>query len=124
MNMSNITFEVPRLCTLVFKKCSEKIHLRLDIVIRARSVLVGIMLAQCRRRWPGITSALSQCIVLSGASGVGLESVTRITVQQSENTVQSPHAVSMSGQRRRLWVNIETALCECHVFAQSIQQTQ
>ena len=30
--------------------------------------------------------------------------------------------VSMSGQRRRLWVNIETALGECHVFVQSIQQ--
>ena len=34
------------------------------------------------------------------------------------------NAVSMSGQRRRLWFNIETALDECHVFVQSIQQTQ
>ena len=41
-----------------------------------------------------------------------------------KNTVQSPKAVSMTGQRRRLWVNIETALGECHVFARSIQQTQ
>ena len=48
-----------------------------------------------------------------------MECVTRI-VQQSENTVQSPNAVSMTGQRRRLWVNIETALSECHVFDQSI----
>ena len=32
---------------------------------------------------------------------------------QSENSVQSPIAVSMSGQRRRLWVNNETALGEC-----------
>ena len=31
--------------------------------------------------------------------------------------------VSMTGQRRRLWVNIETALVECHRFVQSIQQT-
>ena len=38
-------------------------------------------------------------------------------MQQSENTVQSPNAVSM------LWGNIETTLVECHVFAQSIQQT-
>ena len=30
-------------------------------------------------------------------------------MQQSENLVQSPNAVSMVGQRRRLWVNIETA---------------
>ena len=35
MNMSSITFEVPRFNTFVFKKCSEKIHLRLNIVIRA-----------------------------------------------------------------------------------------
>ena len=47
---------------------------------------------------------------------------TRI-MQQSENWVQSPDAVSMTGQRRRLWVNIETALGECHVFAQSILYT-
>ena len=43
------------------------------------------------------------------------------------NTGQSPNFVSMLGQRRRLLVNIETALGECHVFvdvAQSIQQTQ
>ena len=41
-------------------------------------------------------------------------------MQQSENTVQSPNAVPMTSQRRSLWVNIETALVECHLFAQSI----
>ena len=76
-------------------------------------------LAQCRRWWPCITSALGQCIVLSCASGAGMESVTRITMQQSENTVQSPDDVSMSGQRRRQWVNIETALGECQVLVRS-----
>ena len=35
-------------------------------------VLVGIMLAQRRRRLPSITSALGQCIVLSGVSGAGM----------------------------------------------------
>ena len=76
------------------------------------------MLAQCRRRWPSITSALGQCIILPGVFGAGMEKVTRITImQRSENKVQSPNAVSMSGQRRRLWVNIETALGDCHVFA-------
>ena len=40
-------------------------------------------------------------------------------MQQTENTVQSP-----TGQRRRLWVNIETTLVECHVFVQSIQHTR
>ena len=50
------------------------------------------MLAQRRRR---IISALGQCIVLSGVSGAGIESVTRIVqrMQQSEDTVQSPKAV-------------------------------
>ena len=46
-----------------------------------------------------------------------MESVTHIVtpMQESENTVQSPiDAVSMSGQRRRLWVDIETVLGECH----------
>ena len=54
------------------------------------------------------------------------ESITSIVtpMQQSEHTVISPNAVSIPGQPRRLWVNIETALGECHVFAQSIQQTQ
>ena len=72
MNMLNITFKIPKLSTFVFKKCSEKIHSRLNIVIRAQRVLVGIMLAQRRRRWPIITSALGQCIVLSGVSGAGM----------------------------------------------------
>ena len=79
------------------------------------------MLAQRSRWWLSIrpTSTLGLSIVLSGVSGAGMESVTRITMQQLENTVQAPNAVLMSGQHRRLWVNIETALCECHVFAQS-----
>ena len=50
-------------------------------------------------------------------SGAGMESVIRITMQQSESTVQSPNVVSMSGQRRRLSVNIETALGEGKVYA-------
>ena len=58
--------------------------------------MVGIMLAQRRRWWPSITLALGQCIVVSGVSGAGIESVTRITLQHTENIVQSPNAVSMS----------------------------
>ena len=74
-------------------------------------VLVGIMFAQRRRRWPSITLALGQCIVFSGVSDAGILKVTSI-MQQSEKTVQSPNAVSIKGQRRRLWVNIETVLVE------------
>ena len=54
---------------------------------------------------------MGQCIVLSGVSGAGILKVNSI-MQQSEKTVQSPNAVSMTGQRRRLWVNIETVLVE------------
>ena len=45
----------------------------------------------------------------------GAGRVTHIVV--SENTGQSPNSASMLGQRRRLWVNTETALVEGHVFA-------
>ena len=80
-------------------------------------------MAQRRRQWPNITSALGKCIVLSGVSGARILKVTSI-MQQSDKTVQSPNAVLMTGQRRRLWVNIKTVLVELHVFAQSIQQTR
>ena len=44
------------------------------------------------------------------------------------NTGQPPNAVSMTGQRRRRWANIETVLGEWQMFAGvlllSIQQTQ
>ena len=50
------------------------------------------MLAQRRRQWPSITSALGQCIKLPGVSRAGIESVTRIVIpmQQSEITVNHP----------------------------------
>ena len=61
-----------------------------------------------------------------------LESVTGIAMRQYPSKHgQSPKAISMSGQRRKLWFNIEIALGEWHVFddhddvlAQNIQQTQ
>ena len=56
--------------------------------------------------------------MLSGVSDAGILKVNSI-MQQSEKTVQSPNAVSMTGQRQRLWVNIETVLVGCHAFAQS-----
>ena len=33
------------------------------------------------------------------------------------NTGKSPNSVTMLGQRRELWVDIEKVLGECHVFA-------
>ena len=78
------------------------------------------MLAQRRRRCPNITSELGQCIVLFGVSVAGMSYRHQ---HYAAVRKQSPNSVSMTGQRRRLWVNIDTALVKCHVFAQSIQQT-
>ena len=44
--------------------------------------------------------SIGQMYVLSGVSGAGMVSVTRIKMQQSENMAQSPNVVSMTGQRR------------------------
>ena len=61
-----------------------------------------MILAQRRSQWPSITSALGQCIVLSGVFGAGVESVTRIVtrMQQSENTVKLPKAAPRLFQYR------------------------
>ena len=64
------------------------------------------MLVQRRRRWPSITSALGQCILLSGVSGAGIGSVTRKTMRQSENTVQSPMLFQF-WTIVEFWVNFE-----------------
>ena len=52
------------------------------------------MLAQCRRRWPSITSTLGQCIVLSGVSDAGMLKCHQHNAAV-RNTLQSPNAVSM-----------------------------
>ena len=60
------------LSTFVSNKCSEKQKTLLYLWLRAQGVLVGIMLSKRRRLWPSISSALGQCIVLSGVSGAGM----------------------------------------------------
>ena len=70
------------------------------------------MLAQCRRRWSIIISALGRSIVLSG----------KWYARSKASPAYHPNAFSMLGQCRRLWVNIETALGECHVFADVLDQ--
>ena len=72
MNMCKITFQALRLSTFVFNRCSEKDYSRLYLWLGASRVLVGIILAQRCRRWSSITSALRQCIVLSGVSVAGM----------------------------------------------------
>ena len=60
-------------------------------------VLVGIMLAQRRRRWPSIILQLGQCIVLCGMA-------------VRANTGQSHNSVSMLGQRRIRLTGIKPAI--------------
>ena len=76
------------------------------------------MLAQRRRRWPSITSELANvsCYLRSRFSGDG-GGKRHPHSNATANTGQSPNVVSMLGQRQRLWVNIESALGECHVFS-------
>ena len=62
-------------------------------------VLVGIMLAQRRRRWPSITSALGQCIVLSGVSDPLMLKLSQHNAAIRKH-VQSPNAVSMTVERQ------------------------
>ena len=128
MNMCNITFQVLRLsrATFVFNKCSEKKIFTIIFVVKSLKGFgwnnVGPASLASQTVAHHYISILGQCIVLSGVSGAGTLCVINI-MQPLENTLQSPNAVSMTGQRRRLWVNIETALLEFHVFVQSIQQT-
>ena len=53
----------------------------------------------CRSDWhpPSITPALGQCIVLSGVSGAGMLQRHQHNAAV-KNTVQSPNAISMTGQ--------------------------
>ena len=90
-------------------------------MVKSLKRLAGIMLAKRRRRWPSITSVGPMYRVIWcfwRRDGKRLR-----IMQQSENTVQSPNAVSKTGQRRRVWFNSETALGECHVFAQYTADT-
>ena len=68
MNMSNITFQVLRLSTFVFNRCSGIIIFTIICVVKsiigALRILVGKMLTQRCRRWPSIISYLG-----SGLSG-------------------------------------------------------
>ena len=114
MNMSNITFQGLRLSTLVFNKCSEIILFTIIFVVKSSKGFgwnnVGPASQTVAQHYISIGSMYRVIVFFSGA---GILKITSI-MQQSEKTVQSPKAVSMTGQRQRLWVNIETVLeCPC-----------
>ena len=72
-------------------------------------VVVGSRLGQCRRQWANIVPELVS---------LSLQAVCRESQRQlGFDTGYSPKTVSILGQRRKRWANIETALGECHVFA-------
>ena len=76
------------------------------------------MSVQRCRRWPSIILALGQCILSSGVSGAGkLKGHQQNAALRKHGTITQYYF----NERRRLWVNIETALVECHVLARSIQ---
>ena len=110
MNMSNIglTFQVLILSTLVFNKCSEIIIVMIIFVAKS---LKGLG----RNNVGPASQTVAQHYISIGPMYRVIwcfcRQVTSI-MQQSEKTVQSSNAVTMTGQRRRLWVNIETVLVE------------
>ena len=72
------------------------------------------MFAQRRRGCPSITYACRR----------GREALPAWQSRSTPaNTGESPNAVSMLGQRQRLLIKIETALGECHVFADVLTQS-
>ena len=121
MNMANITFQVLRLRTFVFNKYSAIIIFTIIFVVKSLKGCgwnnVGQASQTVAQHYISIGSIyrVIWCFWLRDFKGHQHNAA-------SENTVQSPNAVSMTGQRRRLWVNIATVLVECHVFAQSIHQ--
>ena len=84
---------------------------------------VVLMLGHCQRRWANNKTALGQRLVLAGSLRRA-NKTTHISqgrfMYNSENTVHSPDAVSVLGQRRRRWASIETELGEFPVFAGNI----
>ena len=106
MNMCDITFEVTRLNTFVFKKSSEKKYSRLYSWLRAEKVLAGPasqMVAQhCFKIGP-----MYRVIRVVAYRGLKCQ-CTPMTVRA--NTGQSPNSVSMLGQRRIRLTGIEPAM--------------
>ena len=72
MSMCNIAFQVLRLSICVFNKCSGIIILTIIFVIRSLKGFGWNNVGQRSRWWPRNTSALGQCIVLSGVSDAGI----------------------------------------------------
>ena len=125
LNKSNVTSQVLRLRrpTFVFKKCSEIILFTILFVVKSLKGCgwnnVGPASQTVAQHYISF-GTMYRVIWCAGAGNLKVTSIMR----QSEKTVQSPNAVSMTGQRRRLWANIEIVLIECHLFAQSMQHTQ
>ena len=107
MNMSNITFEVPMGHVLsCLKKFQKKRYSRFYSWLRAWRVLVGIMLAQRRRRGPNTIGPMYRVIQV-----VDFRGIKRITCMAvGANAGQSPNSVSMLSQRRIRLTGIEPAM--------------
>ena len=106
MNMSNITFQVLRLSTFVLNKCSEKKIFTIIFVVKSLKSF----------GWNNVGPVLQTM----AHNYISIGPVYRVIWC----FWRRDRKCYLSGQRRKLWVNIETGLGECHVIAQSIHQTQ
>ena len=95
--MCNITFEVPRLSTFVFKKSSEKNIFKIIFVVKGFSWNnFGPALETVAQHYYAI-EPMYRVIRVGAFRGIKRQ-YTRMAVRA--NTVQSPNSVSMLGQRR------------------------
>ena len=123
MNMSNITFQVLRLGTFVFNKCSKK---NIFTIIFGLKMLKGFWLNYVG---PASQTVAQHCISIGPMHRVIWCFWRRDKKRHPRNAAVRKHGTITQccfndGQRRTLRVNIATTLGESLVFARSIQQTQ
>ena len=107
-----ITFQILSLSTFAFNECSDIIIFAIIFVVKSSKGFGLNNVGPASQTVDQHYISIGLSIVSSGVSDDGILKVTSI-MQKSEKTVQSPNPVSMTGQRRRQWVNIETILVEC-----------
>ena len=101
MNICNITFEVPRLSTFVFKKSSEK---NIFTIIFVGKSLKGF-------GWSNVGTA-SQRVAHGVICVVAFRGIKRRCTRMAvrANTGQSPNSISMLGQRQIRLTGMEAAM--------------
>ena len=102
----HITFHVLKLNTFVFNKCSE------ILIFTIISVVKSLKGFGWNNVGPVLQTVAQHYISIGPMYRVIWCFWRRIFKAHQHNATVRPNAVSMMGQRRRLWVNIETVLVE------------